>query len=134
MTTKEYLSMAFYLEKQVKSKENQLQYLRAHVVYVTPSISDMPKCTASEKSRMEKTLIKILELEDYISKEIIKLIGVKKEIESAIKAINNISCETILEMRYLEYSSWSDIAIRLNYNQDYIYQIHRKALGLVKIK
>jgi DNA-directed RNA polymerase specialized sigma subunit len=82
---------------------------------------------------MEKTLLKIMELEDYINKEIIKLIGLKEEIESAIKAINNISCETILEMRYLEYLSWSDIAIRLNVSQDHVYYLHRKAIRLVKI-
>ena len=133
MTTKEYLSQAFYLEIKIKSKENQLQYLRAHVVYATPTITDMPKCSASEKSRMEKTLFKILELEDYINKELIRLIGLKKEIESVIKAINNISCETILEMRYLEYLSWSDIATRLNVSQDHVYYLHRKALSLVKL-
>lgn len=133
MTTKEYLSRAFYLERQIKSKENQLQYLRAHVIYVTPSISDMPNCSATEKSRMEKTLIKILELEDYINKEIIKLISFKNEIESIIKAINNISCETILEMRYLEYLNWSEIALRINVSQDHVYYLHRKALKLVKV-
>jgi DNA-directed RNA polymerase specialized sigma subunit len=132
MTTKEYLSRAFYLERQIKSKENQLQYLRAHVIYVTPSISDMPNCSATEKSRMEKTLIKILELEDYINKEIIKLIAFKNEIEVVIKAINNVSCETILELRYLEYLNWGDIAIRLNVSQDHVYYLHRKALKLVQ--
>ncbi|MDC7248449.1 MAG: DUF1492 domain-containing protein [Sphaerochaetaceae bacterium] len=131
MTNKEFLSRAFYLERQIKSKENQLQYLRAHAIYVTPSISDIPNCSATEKSRMEKTLIKIMELEDYINKEIIKLIGLKKEIDSAIKAINNISCETILEMRYLEYLNWQEIAIRLNVSQDHVYYLHRKALNLV---
>ena len=133
MTNKEFLSIAFYLERQIKSKENQLQYLRSHVIYVTPSILDMPNCSVTEKSRKEKTLLKIMELEDYINKEIIKLIGLKKEIESAIKAINNISCETILEMRYLEYLSWSDIAIRLNVSQNHVYYLHRKALRLVRI-
>ncbi len=133
MTAKEYLSQAFYLERKIKSKENQLQYLRAHAVYVTPSISDLPNCTSSEKSRMEKTLLKIIETEDYINNEIIKLIDIKKEIEGVIKSINNISYGTVLEMRYLEFLSWNEIAIRLNYNQDYIYQIHRKALRLVKI-
>ena len=131
MTTKEYLSQAFYLHKKIKSKENQLKYLRAHVVYATPTFTDMPHCTTNEKSKMEETIVKIIEAESYINEEISNLINIKKEIEAAINAINNISCETILEMRYLEYLSWSDIAIRLNVSQDHIYYLHRKALSLI---
>jgi DNA-directed RNA polymerase specialized sigma subunit len=133
MTIKEYLSQAFYLERKIKSKENQLEYLRVHVVYATPTITDMPKCTSSEKSKMENTLIKIIELESYINQEILKLIILKKDIEHSIKNVNNIACETILEMRYLEYLSWQDVALKLNVSQDHVYYLHRKALELIKV-
>jgi hypothetical protein len=36
-------------------------------------------------------------------------------------------------MRYLTFLSWEQIASQLDYSQDYIYHLHRKALGLVKI-
>jgi hypothetical protein len=36
-------------------------------------------------------------------------------------------------MRYLIFLDWSQIASQLDYSQDYIYHLHRKALGLVKV-
>jgi DNA-directed RNA polymerase specialized sigma subunit len=57
----------------------------------------------------------------------------KTEIAGAIRSVNSMECETLLEMRYLTFLSWDQVAAQLNYSQDYIYHLHRKALGLVKI-
>ncbi len=50
----------------------------------------------------------------------------------AIRSVNSMKCETLLEMRYITFLAWDQIASHLNYSQDYIYHLHRKALGLVK--
>jgi hypothetical protein len=44
-----------------------------------------------------------------------------------------MECETLLEMRYLTFLGWDQVASQLNYSQDYIYHLHRKALALVKV-
>ena len=43
MNAKEYLSQAWYLDKRIKTKERQLDWLRSHAAYVSPKISDEPK-------------------------------------------------------------------------------------------
>ena len=47
--------------------------------------------------------------------------------------LNSMNCETLLEMRYLTFLAWDQIASQLDYSQDYIYHLHRKALTLVKV-
>jgi len=78
-------------------------------------------------------VIRIVDLETEISNGISQLLQQKKEIAEAIRRINSIECETLLEMRYLTFMTWEDIASQLNYSQDYIYHLHRKALGLVRV-
>lgn len=133
MTTKEYLSQAWYLDKRIRTKERQLDWLRSHAVYVTPTISETPKSPSAHRSAVEEAVIRIVDLETEISNGITQLLQQKKGIAETIKRINSIECETLLEMRYLTFMAWEDIASQLNYSNDYIYHLHRKALTLVRV-
>ena len=134
MKTKEYLSQTWYLDKRIKTKERQLDWLRSHAAYVSPRISDEPKVSVSgRRSPVEEAVVRITELETEINNSIANLMMLKQEIGKAIKSVNNMECETLLEMRYLSFLSWEQIAAQLNYSQDYIYHLHRKALALVKV-
>ncbi len=133
MTTKAYLSQALYLDKRIKAKEKQLDWVKDHSVYVIPHISDMPKSSKAHRSALEEAVVRIIDLETEIAQGITHLIELKTAIAHAIRRINSMECETILEMRYLTFMSWEEIAVQLGYSQDYVYHLHRKALALVKI-
>ncbi|WP_320122974.1 DUF1492 domain-containing protein [uncultured Sphaerochaeta sp.] len=68
-----------------------------------------------------------------INDSIAQLMHLKSEIAQAIRSVNSMECETLLEMRYLTFLSWDHVAAQLNYSQDYIYHLHRKALALGRI-
>jgi len=133
MTTKEYLSQAWYLDKRITTKERQLDWLKAHAVYVSPEISEMPKNPSRHRSPIEEAVVRIVDLENEINLGIAHLMQLKMEIGRTIRSINNMECETLLEMRYLTFKAWEDIASQLNYSRDYIYHLHRKALALVRV-
>jgi DNA-directed RNA polymerase specialized sigma subunit len=133
MKAKEYLSQAWYLDKRIKTKERQLDWLKSHAVYVSPKLTEIPKAPSIRRSPVEEAVIRITELEREINDSIAQLMLLKTEIAGAIRSVNSMECETLLEMRYLTFLSWDQVAAQLNYSQDYIYHLHRKALGLVKI-
>ena len=134
MNAKEYLSQAWYLDKRIKTKERQLDWLRSHAAYVSPKITDEPKVSvSSRRSPVEEAVVLITDLETEINTSIANLMMLKQEIGKAIRVVNNMECETLLEMRYLIFLNWEQIASQLDYSQDYIYHLHRKALGLVRI-
>ena len=133
MTAKEYLSQAFYLNRRIETKQRQLERLKALTTKATSTLSDMPKSKNMEKSPMEKILVKALDLESEIAKDLDELIDVTRKIREVISQVGRIDYETILEMRYLDFMKWEDIAAEMNLSQDYVYQIHRKALRLVHI-
>ncbi|NCC14343.1 MAG: DUF1492 domain-containing protein, partial [Spirochaetia bacterium] len=130
MNAKEYLSQAWYLDKRIKTKERQLDWLRSHAVYVSPKLSEVPKAPSIKRSPVEEAVVRITELEQEINTSIARLMQLKVEIADAIRSVNSMECETLLEMRYLAFLAWDQIASQLNYSQDYVYHLHRKALGL----
>jgi len=133
MNAKEYLSQAWYLDKRIKTKERQLDWLRSHAVYVSPKLSEVPKAPSIKRSPVEEAVVRITELERGINDSIAKLMRLKTEITDVIRSVNSMECKTLLEMRYLTFLGWDQVAAQLNYSQDYIYHLHRKALGLVKV-
>ena len=107
--------------------------MKDHSVYVSPELSDMPKTSRAHHSALEEAVVKIVDLETEISNGISLLMQLKSSIAQTIRGINSMECETILEMRYLAFMSWEEIAVQLGYSQSYIYHLHRRALSLVRI-
>ncbi|HKL58451.1 MAG TPA: DUF1492 domain-containing protein [Sphaerochaeta sp.] len=132
MKAKEYLSQAWYLDKRISTKERQLDWLRSHAAYVSPKLSEVPKVPSVHRSPVEEAVVRIVELETEINTGIAHLMQLKKEIGESIHGINSMECETLLEMRYLTFMTWEQIAAQLGYSNDYIYHLHRKALALVR--
>lgn len=133
MNAKEYLSQAWYLDKRIRTKERQLDWLKSHAVYVSPKLTEVPKAPSIRRSPVEEAVVRITELENEINTSIAQLMRLKTEIADVIHRVNSMECETLLEMRYLIFLSWEQIASQLDYSQDYIYHLHRKALALVRV-
>lgn len=133
MTAKEYLSQARYLDNRIKSKLLQIDSLNELATRCTPSYSDMPKSSNREGSRMESAILDIIELEDEISKDVVELVALKKEIVEVIKQVGNTEYQTLLEERYLCFITWEQIAVDMGYELRYIHKLHGKALDKVKV-
>ena len=71
---------------------------------------------------------KVLELDRYIDREIDKLYELKLEISKRIDRCDEQMHSIILRERYLNYKSWYDIAVLLNYDKRHILRIHGHAL------
>ncbi len=132
MTAKEYLSQAFRLDERINSKIQQLESLNALATKSTSTLSDMPK-SPNRSSRMENAIVKIVDLQDEINKDIDSLVELKAEIMRAIKAVDNIEYRTILEKRYLCFLTWEQIAVDLDYNVRHLYRLHGEALAQVVV-
>ena len=134
MTAKEYLQQAFLIDRRIKAKERQLDSLKAHAVYTTPQFEEVVVSTSAyAKSALEESAVKIMELESYIASQIDELTKMRRNIADVIQAINNPEYETILEMRYLSFMSWDEIAARMDYCKRYMFKVHGRALEMIRV-
>lgn len=133
MTAKAYLSQSLRLNQRINSKLEQIQSLRELATKCTPFLTGMPKSPNQDGSLMADTVLKIIDLEKELQKDIDRLVDLKKEIMAVVKAVVNMECQTLLEQRYLCFKSWEQIAGDMGYNVRHVYRLHDEALQKVVV-
>lgn len=133
MTAKEYLSQAYRLDKRIDSKIEQLKSLNLLATKCTTTLSDMPKSQNISNSRLEDTVVKIVDLQEEINRDIDSLVDLKRDIVRTIKSVQNPEYQIILELRYLCFKTWEEIAVQMNCSIDNVFRIRKNALKSVVI-
>lgn len=133
MTAKEYLSQAYRLDKRIDSKIEQLKSLNLLATKCTTTLSDMPKSQSISNSRLEDTVVKIVDLQEEINRDIDSLVDLKRDIVRTIKSVQNPEYQIILELRYLCFKTWEEIAVQMNCSIDNVFKIRKNALKSVVI-
>lgn len=133
MTAKEYLNQAFRLDQRISSKIEIVSSLNDLARKCTPTITGMPHNPNKGSDNMATAVAKIIDLQEEINKDIDRLVDLKKEIYSVIQKIDNVECKTLLELRYLSFKTWEEIAVIMDYCIDNVYRLHRKSLDMVHI-
>ena len=128
MTAKEYLSQAYRLDQRIDAKIEQVASLRNLAAKATSTLSDVAPSGTRNVHRMEDIIIKIIDLENEINADIDILVDLKREIMAAIRSIHDPDYCTVLELRYLCFKPWEQIAVEMGYSIDNVYKLHRMAL------
>lgn len=125
--TKEELKNIKYLNERINSKLRQLEELKAMKGAVCGIDYSKDKIQTSPSNSQEDLIIKIVDLENAIKKDIDKLTEMKNKAREEINKLQGIYA-TILELKYLENMDWEEIADRLNYSKESLHRKHRRAL------
>ena len=80
---------------------------------------------------MQAAILSSIELEADINVDIRTLVNIKKDIVHTIKAVQNTEYQTLLELRYLCFKSWEQIAVDMGYELRWLYRLHHRALDAV---
>ena len=133
MTAKEYLSQAYRIDQRINSKLEQITSLRELAKKATSTLTDAPRSPNRGNQSMENVIIKMTDLETEINADIDTLVDLKREIVTVIKGVESPEHQTLLELRYLCFKSWEQIAVDMGYNSKYIFYIHDRALIKVMV-
>lgn len=136
MNAKEYLSQAIWMDQIINNKLEQLESLKSLTMKVTSTFTEERVCGgSSEISKMESTIVKVIDLENEINDDIDRLIDLKKDIIDAVSKMSDLNHQLLLEMRYLGGKNWDEIAESMGYDRSTIFRIHGKSLKEIdKIK
>ncbi len=133
MKARDYLGQAFRLDQRINSKIEQVRSLNDLATKCTSTITGMPGNPNRGKDSIGDIIAKIVDLQEEINRDIDALVDLKAEIYSVVQSIENVECRTLLELRYLSFMRWEEIAVQLNYGMENVYRLHRKALNLVSV-
>ncbi len=128
MDAKAYLGQAYRIDQRINSKLEQIVSLRELATKATSTLSDMPSSGTRNIHSMEGIITKMIDLENEINQDIDTLVDLKRVFVTIIKKINNPEYQTLLELRYLCFKTWEQIAVEMGYSLQHIFRIHDKAL------
>lgn len=133
MTAIEYLSQAYLLEQQIRSKQDQIDSLRSLASSMSyRSFDQEPVIRTKNVSAMEDTILKIIEATQELDAQIDALVDKKIEIARVIARISDTVQRLVLEKRHLSFLRWEEIAVDLHYSIKTVQRIHVRALEEVQ--
>lgn len=131
MTKKEFREI-IYLDHLINSKLRLLDNLKSSRLQVKGmQIKSDVVQVSKQGNKQEDLIIRILDLEKEITKDIDKLIREKQRAKTVIDKLDG-PYKVIMSMRYLECMKWEEIAYRLDYSIQAVYKIHGQALKRVE--
>lgn len=91
MAVKEYLTQAYRIDQRINSKLEQVASLRDLAKKATATLSDVPHNPNKDTHSMENIIVKIIDLENEINKDIDQLVDLKRDVVAIIKDTLKIS-------------------------------------------
>ena len=133
MTAKEYLEQAWKLDLQINAKLEQRDRLRVLAERATSTITAAMVSGTPRRSRMEDAVCEMVDLAHEIEEDIRKLVRLQKAIADSVAAVNPADCRVVLELRYLNFKTWGEIAESMGFEERNVFYIHKKALRLIVV-
>lgn len=131
MTKKEFREI-IYLDHLINSKLRLLENLKSNRLQVKGmQIKSDVVQVSKQGNQQEDLIIRILDLEKEITKDIDSLIREKQRAKTVIDKLDG-PYKVVMTMRYLECMKWEEIAYRLDYSIQAVYKIHGQALKRVE--
>lgn len=131
MTKKEFREI-IYLDHLINSKIRLLDNLKFNRLQVKSMQLKTDVVQESRNgNRQEDLIIRIMDLEKEITKDIDDLIKEKQRAKLVIDKLDG-PYRLVMSMRYLECMKWEEIAYRIGYSIQAVYKIHGQALKRVE--
>lgn len=129
MTAKEYLQQAYIIDRKIKLDTEKLEAARSALYGKTVRYDRVGSKPVPQGNGTENAVLRVLELEERLDKEIDRLTEKRQEIEKAVNAVpaDDVQRE-VLTRRYLLYQKWEVIAEEMNYSERHIRRLHGHAL------
>lgn len=130
MTSKEYLSQAYRLEKRINLQQRRLEELRELSTSISsPGFEEHYSASRNTDAPFVKTLDRIYELEHLTDRKLRQLVELREQIRSGIDQMESADEALVLEHRYIYNMNWIDIGHELDVDERTVRRWHNKALA-----
>ena len=123
---KRRLNSYWYCKQKIDGNLDEIQRLRSLMQKVTVTYRDAPGggTGADAADRIDK----ISRLENEIKAEVERLKDEYVMVQFLIDCLDDYKKRSVLNFRYINGFNWADIAENLHYSEDYVKELHGRAL------
>ena len=127
MTAKDWLRRGWQIDQEINSLLRTKQETRDRLTSVTAGYDG----ESVQGTRDPHKYDRLAELDEKIDQRIDQLVAVKQEIMDAIAQVEDSRYRTLLTERYMEFRTWEQIAVDMNYTWRRVMQLHGEALNSI---
>ena len=129
----EFLERVEKIDTLVENKLIEQRQWKDLALSITATIGgERVQSSSKSTSKMEDAVVKCIMIEDEISAAVESLIAEKKKVVRTIEELNSPTEYRILHMRYIQYISLADIAVKLNKEYTWVTTVHGRAVKHVQ--
>ena len=132
MTTKEWLNRGWKLDKEIDALLSEQRRAFDIACSTTTSLTQ-DKVQTSQSNSAENKFINYANYSKMIDVRIDELYAIKQEILQAINTVKDSAYRTLLIERYVNFKTWEQIAVDMNYCWRQIMRLHGQALQKIKM-
>lgn len=132
---KTFLDRARRLNDSLDIKSEQIQYLRDTAESATVKHSKAKPGNKQTGKIVQNATCKMVDKQSELRAQVAELMQVEEEINAAIHTlVDDPKLQVLLELRYLKFICWEDIAEQLHYGYRWTLQLHTKALDVLRMQ
>ena len=130
-----FLKRYTYLQREIDRKLDEIECWRSRIGKITACYSSQPAGGGSIYKGGDYDLInKIVDLQDEIYHDIVRLETLSYEIRQVIESVQDDRERQLLQYRYLDGKTFEWIATEMHYHWQWIHRLHKRALRNLEIK
>lgn len=126
---KDFLNRGHRIKERIAAKERRIDEWRRRAESITAEIKPVASFSSTPSKKVEDAACAIADLQSEIRAEIYELAAVELEIGRLIKESGlDDTDQFMMELRYLNYMRWEEIAVALHYTCRWVMRRHKKVL------
>lgn len=126
---KDFLNRGYRIRERIAAKESRIAEWTRWAESITAAIKPVAAFSSTPSKKIEDAACAIVDLQEELRTEICELATVELEIGRLIKNSGlDDTDQFMMEMRYLNYMRWEEVAVKLNYAYRWVMRRHKKVL------
>ena len=123
-----------WLLREIKHLEEEKERIRSLMERTTKALSDSPKGSFADGTRLETSTEKIIQIEELVSGQIKQLKEQRAEIESFLSLLESPKERTLLRMKYIDGMTWEEIEQKEHLDERWARRIVGRAIHKIALK
>ena len=127
------LNRGYRAKERIAARQERIEEWRQIAESITANPENASRGGGYPTSKTENCVVAIVTLQEEIKSEIMEIADFERQTSQIIKElVEDLNFKTVLELRYLSYLRWEEIAVRMNYTFRWTQELHRRALLALK--
>jgi len=125
---REFLGQGLFLQEAMRSKQDQIDMLRAMAEPMTSWHTDERVSKTRDVTHGEDVMIELMEARKELDQQMLEQLRISREIRAVIEKVPSPKCRLVLEKRYLCRMRLDEISEELNFSRAWVNRLQRRGI------